>query len=372
MRLLLGFVLLSVVVAVLRPEQLAGDPRIYRERMLFLFAGEIPYLDFYFEHLPLAIVPMAVAWLLGGAFHPVAYSAIFAILMAACLFVTVPPLVRTGKRTGVTSPATRWILISCPLFPIVLFRYEPLVVLLAVLAIDGLTREDDRHNMTAAIAGVLTKGWVAIVAIVEWLRGFPLRAVALVATTIAMFGLLFALPGFYRVREFGGLHSESVFGGGFIQWRVVTGQPFHLISDAGATYVAVPSWAVVVNLIIGLVVLAIALYGARGEFAWPKGIRLLAAATLAILIGSPLLSPQFLLWPTPFLALHSSVAVRRLGIAATALTLLYMLGWNPGFRGDLWWVGVMNLRNLVLIALGMVAALSVGDRPVARPTGAAS
>jgi hypothetical protein len=26
----------------------------------------------------------------------------------------------------------------------------------------------------------------------------------------------------------------------------------------------------------------------------------------------------------------------------------------------------------VLIALGMVAALSVGDRPVARPTGAAS
>jgi hypothetical protein len=365
-------VLLSVFLAALRWEQLAGDPGIYRDRMTFLFDGEVPYVDFFFEHPPMAIVPMAIAWLLGGAFDILAYTVVFAVQMAATLYVTMRKVEGLAVSLVVESAGVRWLVVAGFLFPIVLFRYDPVPTLLSMLAVVAFVGGRDKAGVWWATSGILTKGWPAVLALAEWWRGRRLRAVVLAILAVATLGGLAALPGFLQARTFDGIHSETLVGGLMTLIRNRTGSSLQLITDAGATYVAVPSWAVVVNLIIGLVVLAIALYGARGEFAWPKGIRLLAAATLAILIGSPLLSPQFLLWPTPFLALHSSVAVRRLGIAATALTLLYMLGWNPGFRGDLWWVGVMNLRNLVLIALGMVAALSVGDRPVARPTVAAS
>jgi hypothetical protein len=88
-------------------------------------------------------------------------------------------------------------------------------------------------------------------------------------------------------------------------------------------------------------------------------VRLLSAALVALLVGFPLLSPQFILWPTPFLALHPDKTVRGTAIAVSALTLIYMLGWNSGFEGDLWWVGVVNLRNIVLVALGVMTAWRV-------------
>lgn len=109
--------------------------------------------------------------------------------------------------------------------------------------------------------------------------------------------------------------------------------------------------------------LAVAVVRLRPGFSWDASIRLLATVVVAILIGSPLLSPQFILWPTPFLALHPNRAVRGTAIAVSALTLIYMLGWNPGFEGDLWWVGVVNLRNAVLLALGAITAWAMGDVP---------
>jgi len=107
------------------------------------------------------------------------------------------------------------------------------------------------------------------------------------------------------------------------------------------------------------------LYRVQPRHTWEGSIRLLAAAVVALLIGSPLLSPQFILWPTPFLALHPSRGVRLTALLTSLLTLLYMLGWNPGFEGDLWWVGVVNLRNSVLVVLGVMTALAVSGARMA-------
>ncbi len=41
---------------------LAGDARDYRGLMVEVFSGRLPYLDLPFPHLPLMLVPMAVAW----------------------------------------------------------------------------------------------------------------------------------------------------------------------------------------------------------------------------------------------------------------------------------------------------------------------
>jgi hypothetical protein len=136
-----------------------------------------------------------------------------------------------------------------------------------------------------------------------------------------------------------------------------------LITDAGATYVAVPYWVVPVSLTVGVILFGIALIRLRPGFSWNASVPLVAATLVALLVASPLLSPQFMLWPTPFLALHPNRNVRGTAIAVSALTLIYMLGWNPGFEGDLWWVGVVNLRNLVLLALGGLTAWTVSASP---------
>ena len=366
-RLFLGVVMLSSFVAFFRQAELAGDPGIYRDRMALFFDGNLPYVDFFFEHLPLAIVPMGLAWLLGGAFDLLAYTLIFALLMASCLGVTLWLLERTGDRLAAYQPGMRWLAIAGPLFPIVLFRSDPFPVVLAMAGLYALVFGKERMAVSMEVAGILTKGWPVVLSMPEWWRGHRLRAVFLGVGTVGLAAILVSLPGFTQSRQFDGIHSESVFGAFFTLARVSSGSPLGLINDAGATYVAVPTWATVLNLSLGVALVVTALARLKPEFSWEGSVRLLSAAVIAILVASPLLSPQFILWPTPFLALHPNRTVRGLAIAVSALTLLYMLAWNPGFEGDLWWVGVVNLRNIVLVAVGVLTAWTVSQGEGSNP-----
>lgn len=67
---------------------LAGDADPYRQRMVELFSGKLPYLDFPFEHLPLMIIPMSLAWVLGGFNDLRSYVFAFAAVSTVCLLVT--------------------------------------------------------------------------------------------------------------------------------------------------------------------------------------------------------------------------------------------------------------------------------------------
>jgi hypothetical protein len=367
-RLFGGIVLLAVFLAYLRQPELTGDPGIYRNRMALLFDGQIPYIDFFFEHFPLAILPMALAWLLGGAFDLLIYTGLFALMMAACLGVTLILIERTGDRLSITDPGLRWLAMAGPLFPVVLFRSDPFPVLLAMAGFYAMVFAKERMAIGMEVAGILTKGWPVVLAIPEWWRGRRRRAAVLVVTAVAIGGLLITLPGFSQAREFSGIHSETPVGAVYTLSRISSGADLGLINDAGATYVSVPVWAAVSNLSLGLVLLILALARIRGEFSWEGAVRLLSAAVMALLIGSPLLSAQFILWPTPFLALHPDKTVRGMAIAVSALTLIYMLAWNPGFEGDLWWVGVVNLRNIILVILGATTAWAVAGKPATAQT----
>jgi hypothetical protein len=327
--------------------------------MALLFDGQIPYVEFFFEHFPLAVLPMALAWLLGGAFDPLIYTTLFSLMMATCLAATLILVERTGDRLVVTDSGLRWLAVAGPLFPIVLFRSDPFPVLFATAGFYAMVFAKERMAIVMEIAGIFTKGWPVVLALPEWWRGRRGRAIALVIVALALGGLLINLPGFSQARQFSGIHSETTVGALYTLIRISSGYDLGLITDAGATYVSVPMWAAIANLGLGLVLLMVTLVRIRGDFSWEGSIRLLSASVVALLIGSPLLSPQFILWPTSFLALHPDKRVRGTAIAVSALTLLYMLAWNPGFEGDLWWVGVVNLRNIVLLALGVLTAGTV-------------
>ena len=80
-----ALIIVFVPVAFGHPTVNTGDPRAYSESMDRMFGGELPYLEFGFEHLPLAIVPMALAHVI-AAITGIAFSYPFMLLMLGMVF----------------------------------------------------------------------------------------------------------------------------------------------------------------------------------------------------------------------------------------------------------------------------------------------
>ena len=66
----------------------------------------------------------------------------------------------------------------------------------------------------------------------------------------------------------------------------------------------------------------------------------------AVMFASPLLSAQFMLWPTPFIAFAGSRTFRFAVATSSILTTLLVSIWAPI---ALWWHVVILLRNVVLL-----------------------
>ena len=360
--LFLWFCALSAPVVAVSPTVLAGDPAIYLSRISEVFAGRLPYLQAPFEHLPLAAAPMVLAWLLGGWLGPSIYTVAFAALMAACLWTTAMLVDRIGEHLDVPNAGFRWLLIAGPLFPLVLFRSDPWPVLLATAALAALVAGRERAALFWGVMGVMAKGWPIVLTAIEWARGKKKRSLVLTLTSAAILALLFLLPGFRSGRVFTGIHTDTTVGATLALVRALQGEPIGRFDAAGAIYLEAPPWALLVNANLGLVLGALALVALRLPMSWTASAKLTGALVIALLVGSPLLSPQFLLWPTPFLALHPSRTVRYLSSAVVLLTLVFMLGWNPVYQGSLWWLPVVSLRNGLLVVLGAMVAWSTGYR----------
>jgi hypothetical protein len=117
---------------------------------------------------------------------------------------------------------------------------------------------------------------------------------------------------------------------------------------------------VISNAVIGLVATGPFLWSTR-KAAIPVQLSLL---TYALLLVSPLLSAQFLSWPLVFLALVVTAPIAV--VAATGLlTGATLLFWAP-LSG--WWIGLVAVRNVVLLATPWLIARGVmggrgGDQP---------
>jgi hypothetical protein len=148
------------------------------------------------------------------------------------------------------------------------------------------------------------------------------------------------------------------------QLESLPGSLVHLVSsrpaffDAGAWRVGTSPgplrWALVAA---GLAVIAAAWWRAWRRATWVDGAPLVAVATL--LLTSAVLSPQFLLWMLPCVALlpASSAGVRagRLVVAASVLTALMAVVMEPIRVGATGATALVVVRNLVLVA-AVVAA----------------
>ncbi len=350
---LAALVVVFLPVAFGHPTVYSGDPRVYSAAMELMFDGELPYMDYRFEHLPLTIIPMALAHVL-AVLTGLPFSYPFMIIMLGMVFVTARLVARIADDLGLGDAGLRFVLMVTPMLVIIPFRVDALSVMLAVAGVFYAIRGRETASLAAAIGAVAAKGWPVVLAAADWWRDQRRRAMVLIGATVAMGLLLLATPGFRAGRSFVGVHEETLSGSLVITWRLLLGNEPQIIDSAGALYTEAGSWTLLLNLAVGAVIGFAALTVVRRAFSWQGAVALTGALTCAVLLASPLLSTQFVLWPIPFIALTGS---RRNQAALTIVALISVFLTGVWFPGELWWHAGWLTRNLLLVLVGVLAVI---------------
>jgi hypothetical protein len=355
----------AVTLAAALPDTiLAGDAEAYRARMVELFSGKIPYFEFPFEHLPGMLIPMSAAWLLGGWSGLSGYAFALAGISLICLLATSFFLVQVEGVIDAEGLSVRWLLLTVPLLPFLLFRNDSWSVLLLVagiwLAMAG------RHAVSGVVVGlgVISKLWPAVWAVPEWWQGKKAKAGVLVVMAIIGLAITFS-PAVQSIQNPQGLHTETLMGSWFGLMRSATGVDLGLTNTA-AVYIEAPSWAMLVNLAVGIALGLWSLRRLREDFSWEGALLLTGALIGAGLIASPFFSTQYVAWLAPFAAVNRRLTVPGLLISLASLVLITT--WFRLFDAEVWWWGMLLARNLLLVGLvgGLIVVKSSSRGPLGR------
>ena len=324
-----------------RPTPIAGDPTLYGEIADAILGGAVPYIDVTVEHLPVLLVPIVAVGLAAGL-SGLAYAALW-------------PLVTIGAVIGSVALAGRlpyrdyqwnYTLAILPMLPLIIYRLEIFVVLLALAALVAFAAERAMAGTVWTLLGGLAKGWPLVLLVIPLRRGRTRLALGGLAIAVAILGAIAVLPGFREGRAFSGIHTETIVGNLLLVARHATGEDLGLIGAAGATYLEAPPVAVAVNATLGLLIGVVAL---RHAFATTDVRRLIAIAglaTIAVMLMSPLFSAQFVFWLAPFVPLMAARTRVAYAIAA-AMSMLVAALWNPF---EAWWAFEVAVRNVALVA----------------------
>lgn len=332
---------------------MGGDLPVYYDRILAIESGGIPYVDPVFEHLPAVLVPLFAARLLSGFGSSFAFSVVFTILMALCLLATVSILSRVVDRPV----GRRFLWLASPLVPLVVFRNDPWVTLLAVGALVPTTA-----GLVAGVAAVLAKGWPAVLALPAWFTNKRGRAIALAASAVVA-GLLLFSPGFTATQQASGVHSETVAGSVIGLVRAVRGTLE--VDVTTAAYLPVDSWAVWVGPLLAIPFLLAGVAAIRRD---PHGLVAIGVLVGAVIIASRLFSTQYVLWVLPFLAASSIRAARVLGLVVSVASLAMILTWAGLFEGWGWWALAVTRNMLFLVLLLVMAVEGLRHRVLVAPS----
>ncbi len=345
------------------------DAAAYASRAHHMLNGELPYVDFEFEHLPLAVIPVLFTGMIERLIGGDTYAIVLWAVMGGILFGVAGAVNRLGRQVGIADGAVRWLKISWAIIPLMAYRLDALSVLLAVAALSFAVEGRDRRSAWALGAGIAAKGWPIVLIVTDWWRNRRLRAVTTVIATGAAGLVLLTFPLFRSGREFFGVHLETVTGAFTVLARMRAGLDPQVANAAGASYVEIGLWAPAVNAAIGLAIGISALRILRADFNWRRAIELTGVLTISVMLLSPLLSAQFVFWITPFAALSSSEKVRVGTTVSVILTGLFTVFW---LSSHLWWSAIVVARNIALMWTGWVWTKHLIDgyrEPSMQPSG---
>jgi len=368
-------IVLAIAAVTPEPTRLgfATDLDVYRIYSVDILAGLAPYRNVQIEYPPLAIAPMVIP-LLGApaGLDPSGYLWRFAAMQAAIL-VAVGWLIQ--RLTGASRGALGlWTVLAGLSWVAILLRYDIWPVASTVAAV---LLADRRRPGAAGVAlglGTMLKLFPAallpILAMHALVRrdGWGLfRLVAGWAAAVAMVqgaAWLVAGPdslGWLRYQADRGLQVESMGASLLLGLHLFTGYPVEAGFGFGSVQVeaaAAPLLAAISPVVVGLLLLAAAAITARRFRADQSRLghvpaRALGLACLAVvvalLVGSKVLSFQYMLWLLPF-APFLAVRSRRLAVGIAGLST-WIYTWD--------YVGLWHFQPEMILALLVRNALLV-------------
>lgn len=342
---------------------LGGDARRYLD---ILAAPGTPYRDSPVEYPPLTL---AFTWLIRGTdlFATQVHLALsqLALELAAAAAIAWG----WGRRAGIA-----YLLLGAPmaLYPFPYFRVDLLSVLLAVVALALVARRWPLAG--GAVLGVagFAKIWPVVLAPVLLLRRRW--------DGLAAFGLVLAVGGLGWVLWAGwdGPMQVASFRGAR-GWQIESiGGIFVHMAEPARTWVEQGAWrtgrAVPGVLRIGLPALALGtaagawLLAERSRRRSAPGADLAVdgwaplASVLGLLVFSSIISPQYLVWATPFAAIVAARSSKALGavfMACGTLSALGLLHIHALTRGELWAELIIVARNATLVAMLAMAGYAL-------------
>jgi len=364
-----------------------SDIGVYLEYAQKVAAGQAVYRDFSFEYPPLALPLFTLPYSGDPAAYPNWFAGEMILLCTAAAALTGATAAALWRGLGrPLSACAAYAAAVLAAGAITANRYDVAVALTLAACLFFLTR---RHTVAAGAAlgvGValkLTPGLLLPLAlIVAGTRRRALYVLAgfLIFAVVPFLPFLGRIDGLTNIITYHAqrpLQIESVpgtpylFAGAMGGWGIGTGTSFGSQSLAGPGSALVAQLSVWVGLLLvaGVYVL---IWRRRALLrAAPESIPLAAlACVLAFTVCNKVLSPQFLCWTFPLVALV--VAGRGGWQRATGiLTLVAILLTQIEFP-DLYWrmvdleagpVAVVVVRNTVLVAAAVFAALAVWKLP---------
>jgi uncharacterized membrane protein len=352
------------------------DTPIYQGYGLAMRNGEVPYRDFSVEYPPGALPAFLVPTYFGEPTWIVDYERWFARLMAVCgIAVLLFVLLARPPRHGVVLMAVSPLLAGA----LILSRFDLWPAALVAASVAAFVR--DRHRLGWLALGlafsVKLYAVVLVPLAVVWTlrrrgrdelgRGIAIWVVA-VAAVFAPFAMV-APHGLWE--SLWGQLSRPVQVESLAASLLTTfGSPHDYVSHH-AVAISGYGWLETLTTLVEVGVLAALWIGfSRGPAEPQRFVRYAAACVCAFVAFGKVLSPQYLIWLVPLVALVSG----RRGLAAAALLGAAMIETQywfaaPRYRAYINGYGhapLVLVRNLLLVGLLVVLAAPLRQRSRAR------
>ncbi len=354
---------------------------MYRGTAQHVLDGQIPYRDFSLEYPPGALLPLTLPGLVVGrgaspprfALAFLISNAVWAVALGLCIWLAARRWLAAKRALAAVGMYVLLAFVGVPLFP---WRFDLFPALLSAFAL-VLTMEGLAATAGACLAaGIATKVYpiVFVPVIIAWYvargeRGRAVRfaGVACAATLLICAPFALAAPAdflsFVRYHQLRGLQIESVPAGLLMLGHAFGFGEVGIVENFGALHLVSPASAAVMRFllpafIVGLSAVAVLAFARfrseRIAMSRPRDQTLVGYAFISLLVfmlTNKVLSPQFVIWLLPFVALLP-VSQYGLGLAATALTIvIFPFNYDGLVRLETPIVLLLNLRNLALAAL---------------------
>ncbi len=376
------FVFLWLFASKLYGEQILGGDQLYFRYASRVVRGEVPYRDFTLEYPPFSLVAFALPRLFTAS--PFRWERGFLYQVIVWDLVVLWLLGRVKGRGNAARAAYTIGLIS--IGPLVTQRFD---LLPGALALSALLAHAAGHHRTAWFAlllGIFTKLYPVVLlplfvvdlacrrkwrALADGLAISAVTCVACAAVNAWLWpGMLSVFIGYHTARP---VEIESLYANIGLLAHALVGAPAATTYEYGSVNLRSSLGDGAARLSLPLAAIALVAcyawywrHARAGEAPAELLFQYACLVTLGFIVTNKVLSPQYLIWLLPLVALSRSVVVLALFAAVGCLTFgVYPLHFDALIRAEHGAICLLSLRNVLLLLLAIAITRWWGAAPCA-------